>query len=112
MPRVSLELRYLENVKMKEIKMSENDVILYCLNELGSIDKSDIHSDRFEMAVRDDQSAPVSITKIAKLGADLIINLTEQNKMLREALEYILKSTNYVDIDIIATEALEKTKCK
>jgi hypothetical protein len=37
--------------------------------------------------------------------------LTEQNKILREALESICRMDNYVDIDIAAKEALEDTKC-
>lgn len=36
--------------------------------------------------------------------------LVEQNKMLREALESICRADNYVDIDIVAKEALEATK--
>ena len=36
--------------------------------------------------------------------------LTEEKNILREALELILKTKNYVDIDIIASEALEQTK--
>jgi cell division protein FtsB len=41
---------------------------------------------------------------------ELIDKLTEQNKMLREALESICRMDNYVYADVVARKALEATK--
>lgn len=73
---------------MSDIKMSDENVI-YCLNYLSEFDAKDIDDDEFDIAVNDDQFTSMSIVRTVKLGAELAEKLTEQNKILKEALHLV-----------------------
>ena len=112
---------------MSDIKMCD-DNILYCLQTISSFEPDDIECDDFDIAVNDDQFAQMSIVRSAELGVELIDKLTEQVKMLREALHILNeaaegmidesvilfvdggKKLNYDDIFNIVHNALETAK--
>lgn len=71
-----------------------------------------IYSQDYRYSIRFDD-ADINCLEQKRFVANAISQhdkITEERNLLREALELILKTKNYVDIDIIASEALEQTK--
>lgn len=74
------------------MKMSP-DNIHYCLEVLSQFDPYDIQGDDFDIAVNDDQFASISIVETARLCVELIQDLNEENKQLRNILIELVETS-------------------